>query len=90
MNDYISTKMQTYLNENVHKYMTQSRISLDGTWSIDAEVMATTSLIGYDIIVYSKFGQTLEWLKFPTNFTFSKTTDYALCIETLINILMLY
>ena len=53
MKDNISTKMEGYLNENVHKYMNQTGMSLHGTWATETEIMATAILIEYEIVVYS-------------------------------------
>ena len=69
MNTGITTKLQHYLNPNINDYMTVSGISLDGVWTTDAEVMATTRLIGYDVAVYTKVSHSMQWLTYLASFS---------------------
>ena len=81
MNTDISMKLQHYLNQNVNDYVTDSGISLDGVWVTDAEVMATASLIGCDIAVYTKVGHSMQWLTYPASFSLQSLTNHVLYLE---------
>lgn len=77
----IAVKLQNYLQQNVSDYIAQSQVSRQGVWATDAEIMATASLIGCDVIVYSKFGNSMEWLTYPASFSLGTKTEYALYLQ---------
>ena len=47
----------------------------------DAELMGTASLLGTDIIVYSKAGESMRWLTYPASFNLPDTTETAIYLE---------
>ena len=83
MNTDIATKLQLYLNDNINDYLDISKISQDRTWASDAEVMASASLIGCDIVIYSKVGQSMKWLTHPASFTLQILADTTLYLENI-------
>ena len=60
MNTDIRTKLQHHMNLNANDYVTAFRISLDEVRATDVDLMATASLMGYDIAVYTKFGHSVQ------------------------------
>ena len=81
MNTGITRKPQHYQNQNVNDYVTASGISLDEVWATDAEVMATASLICYDVAVYTKVGYSMQKLKYPISSSLQSMTDHTLYLE---------
>lgn len=81
MNKNLNAKLAAYLDKNVDEYLSTSKMSQDGVWATDAEIMATASLIGSDIVVYAKAGQTMQWLRYPASFSLQKQTDHAIYLE---------
>ena len=79
----ISDKLQKYLNQSVNNYVNLSSMARNGVWATDAEIMATASLLEHDIVVYTKSGDSLQWLTFPSSFTLTNTSMTALYIENL-------
>ena len=47
-------------------------------WATDAEVMATASLLGCDIVVNTKVGETMQWLPYSGGFSLWQFTEQAL------------
>ena len=79
----ISDKLQNYLNQSVNNYVNLSSMARNGVWATDAEIMATASLLEHDIVVYTKSGDSLQWLTFPSSFTLTNTSMTALYLENL-------
>ena len=62
-------KLKDYLNQSVNDYLRESYINSYGTWVTDAEMMATVSLLGTDIVVHSK--------------VVDRTSDFAIYLQNL-------
>ena len=52
-----------------------------GTWATDAEMMATATLLGIDIVVHSKVADRMEWLRYPASFSNERTSDFAIYLQ---------
>ena len=69
------------MSTNVKNYVAMTGMSLDSVWATDAEIMATASLIGCNILVHSNFGSSTQWLTYPASFSLNRLTDNAIHIE---------
>ena len=49
-----------YLNRSVNDYLRESSMNFYGTWVTDAEMMATPSLLGIDIVVHLKVADCMD------------------------------
>ena len=78
----ISDILQKYLNQSVNNYVNLSAMARNGV-ATDAEIMATASLFEHDIVVYTKSGDSLEWLTFPSSITLTDTSMTELYLENL-------
>ena len=76
MSDDIKEKLKDYLNQYVNDYLRESSMNSNGTWATNAEIMATASLLGIDIVVHSKVADRMEWLRYPASFSNERTGDF--------------
>ena len=81
MNTDLTEKLQDYLSQNVNEYVNTSGISREGVWATDAEIMATANLLGCDIVIHTKVGDSVDWLTYPASFNLQSTTEQALYLE---------
>lgn len=82
MLNIIPTEMTNFLNQQIADYITSTAMNKSGVWATDAEIMATASHLGTDIIVYSKTGNgEMEWLTYPASFFLSQTTRDGIYLE---------
>ena len=81
MNTGITKQLQDYLNQNVEEYIHISGISRDGVWATDAEILATANLLRLDIVVYTKVGDSMDWLTYPASFDLQSTTEHGLYLQ---------
>lgn len=83
MTGEINKRLKNYLNHPVEEYLSQSLMNRCGVWATDAEIMATASLLGFDIVVYTKAGDSFDWLTYPASFKHDVKSDVAVYIENL-------
>ena len=83
MSNDINEKFNDYLNQSVNDYLRESSMNSNGTWATDAEMMATASLLGIDIVVHSKVADRMEWLRYPTSFSNERTRDFAIYLQNI-------
>lgn len=81
MNTGITKQLKDYLNQDVEEYINISGISRDGVWATDAEILATANLLGWDIVVYTKVGDSMDWLIYPASFDLQSTTEFGLYLQ---------
>ena len=62
---HVTEALSNYLNTHVKAYLNQSLMHKDWVWATDAEIIATSMFLNYDVIVYGKYGNQLEWLRYP-------------------------
>lgn len=74
MSTKIKNAMTDYLNKNISQYLLESGMVNDKTWATDAEIIGCASLLGLDIKVFAKHGETYEWVTFPASLNLSATT----------------
>ena len=55
--------LKSYWNKHVEFYVHESEMEKSGIWATDA----TASLLGFDIIVYAKVGDGLDWVRYFDN-----------------------
>ena len=63
--------------QNIEKYSQKG-----GLWG-NLTIMATASLLGIDIVVYTQMGPAKEWLTYPTSFSLCTQSDNAIYLENL-------
>ena len=83
MTNNLTTKLDNYMNQRVSTYLEQTSMDKDGIWATDAEIMATASLLGIDIVVYTQMGPAKEWLTYPASFSLCTQSDNAIYLENL-------
>ena len=77
----ISDELERYSNQNIDKYLSESRMNEEGVWATDAEIKATANLFGIDIHVYCDYGRTKDWLTYPADFNLSKEAAAGFYLE---------
>ncbi|KAL8610943.1 hypothetical protein ACOMHN_042560 [Nucella lapillus] len=77
----IAEKIKAYSGQETAEYISASRMEDMGTWATDIEVVATANLLGCDIIVHSKYGEEMRWLRYPASFSLRQKTDTAIYLE---------
>ena len=60
-----------------------STMRLDGKWAKSVEIMAAASLLGHDIVSYTKRGNSKTWLTYPASFSIQNLSASALYIDNL-------
>ena len=60
MSNDINETLKDYLNQSVNDYHRESSMNSYGTWTTDAEMLATAILLGIDIVVHSKVAECME------------------------------
>ena len=60
-----------------------STMRLDGKWAKSVEIMAAESLLGHDIVSYTKRGNSKTWLTYPASFSIQNLSASALYIDNL-------
>ena len=83
MSNDINEKLKDYLNQSVNDYLRESSMNSNGTWATDAEMMATASLLGIDIVVHSKVAGRMEWFRYPTSFSNERISDFAIYLQNI-------
>ena len=83
MTNNLTTKLENYMNQRVSTYLEQTSMDKNGIWATDAEIMATASLLGIDIAVYTQMGPAKEWLTYPASFSLYTQSDNAIYLENL-------
>ena len=83
MSNDINEKLNDYLKQSVNDYPRESSMNSNGTWATDAEMMATASLLGIDIVVHSKVADRMEWLRYTTSFSNERTRDFAIYLQNI-------
>ena len=73
--------LQGYMSRNVAQYCEESGISNDGVWATDAEILGAASLIGHDIVVFSRSGDSYKWLRYTASLNFSTTTAETILLR---------
>lgn len=81
MTDNCSVQLQNYLIQDVHHYIESSHMSDSSTWATDAEILGASSLLKCDILVYSKYGATMSWLRYPASFSISTLSQQCLLLQ---------
>ena len=69
--------VSTDINEKLKDYLNQS---VNDT---DAEMLATASLFGIDIVLHSKVADCMEWLRYPASFSNERTSDFAIYLKNI-------
>ena len=73
----IHEKLKNYLSQPVGLYVNKSSMRSNGVWATDAEIMGTASLLGIDVVVYSKYGDKMDWLTYSASFNNDIHSDTA-------------
>ena len=76
-------KLKDYLNQSVNDYLRENSINSYGTWATNAEIIATVSFLGTDIVVRSKVPDRMEWFRYPATFSNERTSDSAIYLQNL-------
>ena len=66
-----SSKLESFLQTNIGNYLNSSGV-LD-----EAEILGTASHVNVDILVYSKYGQSMKWLCYPASISLDNLTPDA-------------
>ena len=72
-----SSKSESFLQTNIGNYLNNSGVFDDGIWATEAEILGTASLVNVDILVYSKYGQSMKWLCYPASISLDNLTPDA-------------
>lgn len=77
----IKLEMQVYLGQDPGEYVDNSGLRNNGVWATDVEIKAAASLLGVDILVYARYGSTLQWQVFPASLHLTQLSEQAIFLD---------
>ena len=73
--------LTSFMDRSPTEYLNRSKMLENGTWTTEAEIVATANYLGYDIYTYTKYGNVMEWMNHPASFSLQNITEFALYID---------
>lgn len=55
-----SNGLEMYLNANMESYLNESGMMHDGVWASECEILGAASMLHTDIVIFSKYGDTMK------------------------------
>lgn len=81
----LNVQLENYLNKSIESYLDESNMMKDSVWATDAEILATASVLGTDIVIYAKHGLQKEWLRYCASLSITNETSDAIYLTNLDN-----